>query len=116
MQYIASKVRQADAEDDIFVGSFDAAVPAADGDTLYLLQRLDSGDYCTRIYAEEGSIRELFAEKDAAFQRTDGEKIMDVSALSFHEENGRLTIDLTDKAGGTEQLTLALRSGKAVAE
>ena len=49
VQYIAARVRHADAAKSVFVGSFDGA-PSENGDTLFLNETVNGTDYCTRIY------------------------------------------------------------------
>jgi hypothetical protein len=113
LQYVAAKVRHADAAGDVFVGDFDGT-PAAAGDTLFLSERAD-GEICwTRIYCCDGYIRELFTAAGGGFAPEDGEVVLEAQSLDFSldPEGGLLHFDVTDADGSRSGLTLALRSGE----
>lgn len=106
-QYLATKVRQADAAGQVWVAPFLAGGPV--DDTLFLKE----GDYCTRIYCYDGSIWELFAAADGGdFVMADGERIMPADGLSLALADGLLTLDVSLPGGGSETVTLALRGGE----
>jgi len=111
VQYVAAKVRGADAAGCVTVSDF--AGDADGGDTLFLKETVDGADYCTRIYYDDGYIRELFTAADAAVSPEDGEKVLAARGLSFSAADGRLTVTATDENGAVTSLTLALRSGGA---
>lgn len=111
VQYVAAKIRGADADDCIFTGDF-SGTAASDGDTLHLLEKIGGVLYDTRVYYYEGYIRELFTAADAAFSPEDGNPVLSARGLAF-DWNGRLlTVTATDEAGKTTTLTLAPRSGE----
>ncbi len=101
LQYIATRVRQADTLDGVRVGDFNGV------DALIF----DEGDgYVTRIYCHNGSIMELYAEEDLDLSLEAGEPIMAAAPLGFSMADGRLTI-----TNGGDQLILSLRSGEGAA-
>lgn len=105
-QYLATKVRQADAAGQVWVAPFFPGGPA--DDTLYLQE----GDYCTRVYCYDGSIWELFSSPEGSFVMADGEPILPAQALSLSLTDGLLTLTVTLPDGGEETVTLALRGGE----
>lgn len=123
VQYIAAKVRQADAAAPdgrcgVFVGAFAAGEPsggvsAGTGDTLFLEETVDGASYYTRIYYYDGYIRELYTAASAAAAPEDGEKVLDARALAFTLKDGLLSVTAAEESGGTAALSLELRSGEA---
>ena len=100
LQYIATRVRQADTLDGITVSDFNGV------DALVF----DDGDgYVTRVYCHNGTIMELYAEENLDLSLEAGEPMM-AGDLRFSMEDGRLTV-----ASGEDTLTLSLRSGKGAA-
>lgn len=114
MQYLVTKIHESDQDGAVYVGDFETKQPAEEGDTLFLSERFDSGEYITRIYTADGMICELFTAADGEFNKADGEKILSADTLSFEKKEGCITIHLTDENGEKNTLTLSLRSGKAV--
>ena len=118
-QYLATKVRQADAAGAVRVGPFEEDLPnegdqPAEGDTLYLTETLEGVLYCTRIYCQDGYLREQFSDAATTFAPEDGEKILEAERLHLTRETagGPITAELTDADGQTTQLVLTLRSGE----
>lgn len=121
-QYLATKIRQADAADAVRVGDFEAGLPAegadaSEGDTLYLIETLDGAAYCTRVYCQGGYLREQFSDASTALAPEDGEKILAAEGLHLTQETagGPITAKLTDADGQTTRLVLSLRSGEGAA-
>lgn len=112
LQYVAEKVRQADAAGAVYAADFDGARPEDGGDTLFLTETIDGAAYETRIYCCDGFIRELFAEKDAPLSREDGERVLATGDLRFRCADGLLTVTVTAEDGSAAELTLSLRSGE----
>ena len=111
-QYIAAKVRQADTWNGVSVEKFGGQ------DTLALAEEIDGETYLTRIYYYDGYIRELFSSADMEAAPEDGEKIIEANDLRLtsgpaHRE---IIAEITDGAGETARLVLALRSGKGAAK
>lgn len=101
LQYIATKVRQADAADCVSLTDF-GGVPA-----LRLAETVEGADYETYLYAYDGYLRELYAAAEAGLSPEDGEKVLPADGLTLSLEEGLLRVET---AGGS--LMLALRSGE----
>ena len=100
VQYLATRVRQADSRDRISVESFGGA------DALVLTET--DGSYTTRIYCYDGWLMELYAAADA-------DKVLELSSLRLTLEDGALTADTVDTAGASGTLRMTLRSGEGAA-
>lgn len=106
IQYIATRVRQADRLQNIKVESF------GDGDALVLNADLE---YVTYVYVHEGWLMELYCWSEEPMTPGDGEKIMELSELSLTLEDGVLSVSAVDGDGEETSLILSLRSGEGVA-
>ena len=106
VQYLATRVRQADADGAVAAGEFGG------GDALLLTQDIDGMEYVTRIYVSGGYLMELFSAADSELAPEDGEKLMEARALSASLSDGLLELSLTPKEGTAVELTLSLRSGE----
>ena len=102
VQYIATRVRQADVERGVSVepfGGVDALV-------------LSTEEYfCTRVYCYDGWLMELYAGVDAGLEPQDGERVMELDSLGLSLEDGLLTAEIAG-GGVTDTLRLSLRSGE----
>ncbi len=121
-QYLATKIRQADAAGAVRVGDFETGLPkegaaSAEGDTLYLTETVNGAAYCTRVYCQGGYLREQFSEADAPLAPEDGEKILEAERLHLTREkgDGPISVELTDADGQTTRLVLSPRSGEGAA-
>lgn len=102
LQYVATRVRQADSLDGVGVEEFlgtDALV-------------LQEGDYVTRVYCYEGYLMELYVSREDPLGPADGERIMAAQALELSLEDGLLSVTATDETGEESSLLLSLRSGE----
>ncbi len=99
VQYVATRVRQADAAGAISLRQL------GDAQALALGQ-----DYQTLVYYYDGYIMELYAEAGAEFAPEDGERVLPVAGMAFQLNGQWLNVTLTDEAGQTQKLQLALRS------
>ncbi len=113
MQYIAARVRHADAAGSVFVGSFDGT-PGENGDTLFLKETINGTNYCTRIYCYDGQLRELFTAEKDDFSPEDGTAVLEADQMSFALGNGLLTVSAVDAAGKSNAIVLSLRTGEKV--
>lgn len=102
VQYIATRVRQADRLGGVSVEPF--------GDTNALT--LTEDGFVTRVYWHEGYLMELYAGEDAKLAPEDGERIMEAESLSLSVRRGLLTVDITGDSGRPDRLLLYLRSGR----
>lgn len=105
-QYIATKIRQADAAGAVSVREFDG-IP-----TLELAEMHDGEQYVTRIYCYDGYLRELFSDTTGNFQPGDGERILETEQVKFTQKGNSLEISVTGTDGETTELKLTLRSIK----
>lgn len=104
-QYLATKVRQAPVAEAVALSDFA-------GGALVIRERLDGQDYVTRIYCHQSWLMELFTADADDFSPQDGEKLLEVQALTFGLEDGLLEISITPKDGMPRQLALFLRGGE----
>ncbi len=102
VQYIATRVRQADRLGGVSVEPF--------GDTNALT--LTEDGFVTRVYWHDGYLMELYAGEDAELAPEDGERIMKAESLSLSVRRGLLTVDVTGDSGQPDRLLLYLRSGR----
>ena len=103
-QYLATRVRQADAADTVSVGKF------GDGDALFITEEIDSVGYETCVYCHEGQLRELFTFSGEKFAPEDGEKLLPVQGMKLALEGPVLKAIITNEDGSVQELTLFLRS------
>ena len=106
LQYLATKVRQAQLGSQVRVEDFGGE------EALVIAEELDGQTYLTRIYCHEGWLWELFTADGEGFLPEDGEKLLAARDLALELEDGLLRAELTDSAGRTVALTLALRGGE----
>ncbi len=106
VQYLATRVRQSDMRDGVFIEDFDG-IPA-----LFLT---DQYGYVTRVYCYEGQLMELYAAPDAELIPEDGEAIMEIEALDLSLADRFLTVSVTDAQGQKDSLCLSLRCGEEAA-
>lgn len=102
--YIATKVRQADCAGAVSVEQRNET------DILRLEEQIDGKGYVTRIYCDEGVVRELFSAEEVRFNPAAGEKIAEVSDVRFSLEGGCLIVSVTQEDGTVTEQTLILRS------
>lgn len=102
-QYIAIKVRQATSPDSISLSSF------GDGDALVLTENIGGEPYVTRIYCDNGWIRELYSSADGEFVPDDGEKVLQAQALSLSLEGDLLSVQITGDDGNSIAFILSIR-------
>ena len=97
VQYIATKIRQTQAE------------VMVEGNTLVLSETIGSGIYETRIYCYEGWLMELFVPAEGNFAPEDGQRLLELAEMEPVLENGLLTVVLENEDGSRVKLRLALR-------
>ncbi len=110
LNYIANKVRAADAVDAVAVEEWHG-IPS-----LLLKQWIDGSPYETRIYylpnpeGEGGAVYEHFVYRGDDWGPEEGMHIVDVSALSIEQEGNLLSLTLKTLEGRTFPLHLRLRA------
>ena len=103
VQYIATRVRQADSLALVSVEEFQ-------GVTALVLR--EDGEYATRVYCHEGYLKELYASEEDLMVPGDGERIMAAEGLELSLDQGLLTVSVTGENGEESTLLLSLRSGE----
>lgn len=106
VQYIATRVRQADTMGGVAVTPF--------GDTTALA--ITQGDMVTWVYWYDGYLMELYTFADADLSPEDGIRVMKMNGLTLVLEDGLLTAEMESAEGVTDTLRLSLRSGEGAAE
>jgi hypothetical protein len=118
VQYIATRVRQADTAGNVLAGTFDAEPVqpgeeesvACQGDTLFLVEEIGGERYCTRLYCAGGYLRELFGAAGEAFAPEDGEAVLPAQQLQAARSGNRLEISLTQADGTVQRIVFCIRS------
>ena len=106
IQYLATKVRQAGQGGLVRVEDFGGE------EALVIAEEAEGQTYLTRIYCHDGWLWELFTAEEDGFLPEDGEKLLAARDLTLELEDGVLRAELTDSAGRTTAITLALRGGE----
>lgn len=106
LQYVANRVHQAAKPSDVRTEAF------GDGTALLMADR---DDFVTRVYFYDGYLMELYSSSAFALGPQDGERIMEIGGLDLSLEEGMLKVKVTDRAGESSELILALpdRGGTA---
>ena len=107
-QYLATKVRQATAAEQVGFGLLGGH------DTLILSETLDGVAYQTQIYCYDGYLRELFTAASAAPQPEDGEKILpakDLIVTPIDAVSPLLKVQLQSVDGSWQEILLSPRGG-----
>ena len=108
LSYLCNKIRTFDAQGNISLDDRDGTP------VLSLTEEVDGEPYETSVYACQGALREFFAPADETFDPENGEKLADVSALSFQMVTpGLLEVTVTMPSGDTRTLRMALRAAPA---
>lgn len=104
--YIAEKLRHGDERDAVYVADFDGL------NALYIESSYDDAVYTNILYYSNGWLNELFCEKGADFDRSDGTKIIETGAVTFSEPSpGLFDVETVDLSGNISRLNICLRSG-----
>ena len=102
VQYLATRVRQADYAGSVAVEDFGGGALVLNADS----------DYPTWLYCRDGWLMELFCYVEERPGPEDGQPLMEAENLSFELEDGLLAINVTMPEGKTETLLLSLRGGE----
>lgn len=103
-QYLATRVRQADAAGTV------SLEPFGTGNALVL----EEAGCRTWVYCHDGWLRELFTAGEGTFAPEDGERLLEAESLALSWQAGCLTADI-DVGGLPETVVLYLRSGEEAA-
>ena len=108
IQYITTRVRQADARDRVSVRSFEGV------DALVLSQDIEDVRYETLVYCWDGYLRELFIEAGLEIDAEFGEQILPLKGVGFTDAGTHITADITMSDGTQESILLALRGERGM--
>lgn len=97
--YVATRLRQEARLDTVAVEDF-AGIPAL---TLGV-----GGEYLTRLYCYDGSLRELYAPAELTLSPDDGEPLLALQGMEPTLSDGLLQVELTTQTGAVRQLVLDL--------
>ena len=103
VQYLTNKVRQTPGA--VAVAAF------GDGDALVLDETIDGQQYVTWVYYSDGWLMELFGAKEGAFSPRDGQRVLEVRALTLDIQDGMLMGTVTGSDGNCVELMLDLSGG-----
>lgn len=104
VQYIATRIRQADDAGMLSVRSF------GDGDALVAAEDIDGVTYETLVYCHDGYLREMFVEAGMEADAEFGEKILPMTMLRVDDRGSVLCAELQFADGQQETVILHLRS------
>lgn len=105
-QYLATRVRQADAAGGVAVEEF--------GGVRSLVLDAQSS-YPTWLYCYDGQLMELYCYFEERSGPEDGQPLLELEGLDPELTDGLLTLRLTQPGGETDTLLLTLRSGEGAA-
>lgn len=108
VQYVTTRVRQADRADTIRVERIDGM------DVLLLEETVNGKDYVTYVYCYEGKIRELFTKAGYEFSPQDGEVILDAKSMAFSWEAPILSVHILFVDETQRSVSLRVRSSGEV--
>ena len=80
--------------------------------TLAIREEIHGRTYITRVYGYEGTVRELFSGENAQLNPQDGEIVLEAEQLTFSQDDGLLTVEITHPDGKTQRVLLALPEWK----
>lgn len=82
--YISEKIRQSDSSDAISIQKTEASY------VLCIKESYASGDYCTYIYEDEGTLKEYYTRSENEFLPSLGTDIMPVTNFCIEQANAQL--------------------------
>ena len=108
--YVSNAVRGSDVRNGIFADEGNGT------DMLVLASDIDGAAYETLIYCHDGMLRELFTDAGQEFAPEYGEIICEAQSFEARIENGLLSVWMTDGAGDSVSIDIALRSRQEAGE
>lgn len=105
LSYVAAKIRQGDKSGQISIKTLNGM------ESLVIEENINGTFYQTWVYAYDGGIYEMYAEKNTEFQPQDGMRIIDIEQFEVKQASAKLfSLMAEDKSGKTEHLTVAVRA------
>lgn len=108
LSYIANKIRQSDIEGRVEIKDLYGV------SALLINEEFDQEEYQTWIYFYDGAIYEMFTDKDAVFELSDGMKIVEADLFNIEEIKNDLYKFTATSRGESADFYLTLYSNKAV--
>ena len=112
VQYLTTRIRQCDSVDMVFVGDFHEAIPAADGDVIFICETIGERTFYTRIYCYDGYLCELFGETDSGLEPADGERILEAEQMNVTNDNGTFWFQVVFSDEDAARFCVTHRAGK----
>lgn len=106
VQYLTTKVRQAQSGEYVEVASF------GDGSSLTITEVINGTAFHTQVYCYNGWLMELFTVANAGLLPSDGEKILPAEGLAVYQEEDVLHVFVADVGGESVSVALCLRGGE----
>ena len=101
--YLATRLKQSDG---VTVADFEGVT------ALVFPEEAAGSTYITRVYCYDGWLRELYTTEKCSFSPGDGEKLLEMEALSVIMEEGYLYIHYTLPGESPRQLLWQIREGR----
>ena len=101
VRYLSTRVQQ--SQEMVSVEDFEGVT------ALVLSESVEGNRYLTRIYCHEGYLKELYAAQSGSFTPADGEKLFEISSLSFREKDGLLLITAVMPNGESYDLSFCVK-------
>ena len=79
---------------------------------MAIREEIHGRTYITRVYGYEGTVRELFSGENAQVNPQDGEIVLDAENLTFSQDDGLLTVEITHPDGRIQRMLLSLPEWK----
>lgn len=98
-QYVTTRIRQAEA---VLTEDFSGV------EALVFPETVDGKRYLTRVYCHDGYLKELFTPEEGSFLPEDGEKLLELDALTFSFAGNCLSVHLAFPNGSCRELTFFL--------
>ena len=108
VQYLSTRVRQADCADTIRVSDF-RGTPS-----LEFTEDLEGELFCTRIYCYDGYLYELFSPASLDAVPEDGEPLLPLQSMEITQDGNLLRFSLVETDGTATDFLLSTRSTQEV--
>ena len=80
-------------------------------DALVFPEEVEGSTYLTRIYCYDGWLRELYTAEKGSFSPGDGEKLLEMEALSIIMEESQVQLTFVLPGGASQQVLWQIREG-----
>lgn len=109
-QYITTRIRQSDKYDACFVGNLDNIEPQSTGNACFFAETINGAEYYTCMYCHDGYLYELFTAAADSLDADSGERVLEVSNVSFIDNGEMITVLITHTDGTVQKSAVYLRS------